>query len=98
MKSSAPQPARSSWDVGITFENRRTSGRRIRESVTASAPNLYKDSLHYVSFLNASKFHVEALETVDQLAVVDTQKVQHRGVQIANMDGILYRVIAQIVG
>ena len=41
---------------------------------------------------------IAPLESVGQLLVVDPQQLQHRRVQIVNVDGILDDVVAEVVG
>ena len=51
-----------------------------------------------VSFFDARAFYVEAAEGVGEVLVVDAEAMQHRDVQIAEMDRVLGDVVAEVVG
>ena len=59
---------------------------------------LREDALHYVSFFDAGEFAVEAAEGVCELFVVDAEDVEHRGVEVAEVDWVLGDVVAEVVG
>ena len=44
------------------------------------------------------KSEIAALESVDQLFVIDAQQMQHRGVQVVDFDLVLDRVVAELIG
>ena len=49
-------------------------------------------------FFDAGEADVEAAEGVGEAVVVDPEDVQHRGVQVAEVDGVLGDVVAEVVG
>jgi hypothetical protein len=50
-----------------------------------------------VRFLDAGEAHVEAAEGIGEARVVDAEDVEHRGVQVAEMDRVLGDVVAEVV-
>ena len=57
-----------------------------------------EDVLHHVRRLDARKPKIESLEAVGEALVVDAEQVHHGSVQIADVDGILRYVEAELVG
>jgi hypothetical protein len=49
---------------------------------------LCKDAAHHVGFFDAGEADVEAAEGVGEAVVIDAEDVQHRGVQVAEVDRI----------
>jgi len=47
---------------------------------------------------DAGELLIEALESERELLVVDAEAVEHRGVQVADVDGVYGDVVAEIVG
>ena len=64
-----------------------------RQIATASCEN----RPHHVAG-HVGQAEVAALEAVGELRVVDAQQVQHRGVQVVNVDGVFDGGVAQLVG
>jgi len=54
----------------------------------------YQNFLENSRFFDAGETHVEALEGDAETLVVNAQQVQHRGVQVADVDDIFDRVVA----
>ena len=54
--------------------------------------------LHHPGRLDAGQPHVEALVLDREPVVVDAEQVQHRGVQVVDVDDVLDRVVAELVG
>ena len=48
-------------------------------------------------FFNASQSKIQTLEPVAELLMVDPHEMHHRGVKVANVDGILGHVVTEIV-
>ncbi len=53
-----------------------------------------KDLRHHASWFDAGQPEVESLEAVSQSLVVDPQQMQNGCMQVANMHGVLSRVVA----
>ena len=51
-----------------------------------------------MGFFDAGEFGVEAAEGVGELCVVDAQDVEHRGVEVAEVDRVFGDVVAEVVG
>ena len=59
---------------------------------------LRDDGLNHSRRLNASQLHVQSLELVCEVVMIDPQLVQHCGVHVTHMDDIVYCVVAKIIG
>src|SRR3954468_19596516 len=57
-----------------------------------------ENSAHHVGFFHAGELAVEAAERVGEPFVVDAQDLEHRGVQVAEVDRVLGDVVAKVVG
>ena len=57
-----------------------------------------QNAIDDVRFFDAGEFDVEAAEGVGEAVVVDAQDVEHRGVQVAEVDRVLGDVVAEVVG
>src|SRR6266542_4234018 len=64
---------------------------------TGSTPTLRQDRLDDVP-AHVGQAEVAALEAVDQLRVVDAEQIEHRGVQVVDVDRVLDRGVAELVG
>jgi hypothetical protein len=51
-----------------------------------------------VGFFDAGEFGVEATEGVGELFVVDAKDVEHRGVEVAEVDWVFGDVVAEVIG
>ena len=51
-----------------------------------------------MGFFDAGEFGVEAAEGVGESLVVDAEAVEHRGVQVAEVDRVFGDVVAEVVG
>ena len=51
-----------------------------------------------MGFFDAGEFGVEAAEGVGEAFVVDAEDVEHRGVQVAEVDRVFGDVVAEVVG
>ena len=71
---------------------------RLESIATLEGTGLAEDVPHDVRFFDAGEFGVEAAEGVGELLVVDAEAVEHRGVQVAEVDGVLGDVVAEVVG
>ena len=49
-------------------------------------------------FFDAGEIGVEAAEGVGELRVVDGENVEHRGVEVAEVDRVFGDVVAEVVG
>ena len=58
---------------------------------------LRQDFLHHIA-MHVGQPHVAAAEAEGQALVVDAEQVQHRGVQVVNLDLVLDGFVAVIVG
>ena len=56
-----------------------------------------EDAVHHLA-VHVGEAHVAAAEAVGQPLVVDAQQVQHRGVQVVDVDLVLHRPEAVVVG
>jgi hypothetical protein len=54
--------------------------------------------LDHLRLLDAGQLAVEALEAVGEALVVEAEQVQHRGVEVADVHGILDDVVGEVVG
>src|SRR6478735_757272 len=68
------------------------------EALWASICVLSEDSAYYMRFFHASEFGIEAAEGVGELFVVDAEDVEHRGVEVAEVDRVFGDVVAEVVG
>src|SRR5438034_277146 len=59
---------------------------------------LREDVLHHARLFHTRETEVEALMAVGEALVVDAEQVQHRCLQVVNVDGVLRDVVAEIVG
>ena len=61
-----------------------------------------RDSYASIAFttlpVHVGQAEVAALEAVGQPLVVDAEQVQHRGVQVVDVDDVLDGVVAELVG
>src|SRR5579863_10335939 len=53
---------------------------------------------HHSRRLHAREFLFQALKSEVQLVVIESEQVQHRSVQIANLDRILHDFVSHFVG
>jgi hypothetical protein len=51
-----------------------------------------------VGFFDAGEFCVEAAEEIREALVVDAEDVEHRGVEVAEVDRVFGDVVAEVVG
>jgi hypothetical protein len=49
-------------------------------------------------FFDACQFDVEAAEGIREPLVVDAEDVEHRGVEVAEVDRVFGDVVAEVVG
>src|SRR3954454_25086658 len=59
---------------------------------------LSKYASHDMCFFDPGEFGVEAAERVGELFVVDAEDVEHRGVEVAEVDWVFGDVVAEVVG
>jgi len=59
---------------------------------------LAHDFRNHSSGLNSGEALVEALEAVSEFFVIDTDQAQGGGVEVTDLDGIFYNVVAEVVG
>jgi hypothetical protein len=59
---------------------------------------LGQDFADDVGFFDAGEADVEAAEGVDEAVVVDAEDVEHRGVEVAEVNGVFGDVVAEVVG
>ena len=58
-----------------------------------------EEVLHHLRFgVHAGELHVNALPLDGELAMVDAELVENGGVEVANVDGVLDDVVAEIIG
>ena len=55
------------------------------------------DRLHRAGGLDARETLIEALILVSEPLVIDTEQVKHRGLEVADMDGVLDDVVGELV-
>ena len=48
-------------------------------------------------FLHSRQFHLQPLVLEGELAMIDTELVQHCCMQVANMDDVSFRVITEFI-
>ena len=53
--------------------------------------------IHGSVIFDSGQPHVETLKLIRQAFVIDTQTFKNRGVQLVNVDRILYHVVAEVV-
>jgi len=62
-----------------------------------SVATLCQNALHHVAG-DVGEAEIAPLVLASQARMVDTQEVKHRGVSIVNADGVLHRVVVEVVG
>ncbi len=59
---------------------------------------LGEDTVDDVGGFDAGEFHIESLVSVGEALVIDTEEVEHGGVEVTDVDDIVDRVVAEFVG
>src|SRR5688572_7379294 len=84
--------ALSGWSRATTW--RAMSGSCSGEACACSN----QDFAHHPRFFDAGQLEIEPLVLVGEPLVVDAELVEHRGVQVADVDGVFDRVVAHVIG
>ena len=67
--------------------------------MAGSADGLFKDLAHHACVLDTGQSLIQTLKLDPQLCVVESQLMQQRGVEVANMDGRVGQgIVAELIG
>ena len=64
----------------------------------SSLSNSRKNRINDTGRLNAGKASVESLKFVRKPLVIDAAEVEHRGMQVAEVDNVLDRTVPEFIG